>query len=66
MTINTDICRCTGTGCPSRDNCERSAYPVPRGAIVTTAALYVRREPGATACDQYIPIADRSTFKEVA
>ena len=55
MALLSDVSRCAGTGCPSRDICRRYQQPGDKPverAVMT--ALYARREPGAAACDQYL------------
>ena len=54
--------RCAGTGCPSKTNCHR--FTMPRNEEATPAALYVRREAGASACDLYLPVNPVTTFRE--
>ena len=53
---------CEGSKCPSKDNCirhtERNLYEA------VPAALWARREAGASACDMYFPVASVSTFKD--
>lgn len=51
---------CDGTRCPSRNNCLRHVQP----STAPKAALWARREPGATACDQYRAVKVLTTFKE--
>ena len=51
---------CDGTRCPSRNNCLRHEEP----GNGPKAASWARREPGATACDQYRAVKVLTTFKE--
>lgn len=47
--------RCAGLGCPSMKHCNRYCTDAVGGADdIEYAALWVRREAGATACDQFI------------
>lgn len=58
--------KCEGGKCPSSHNCERAQAKYINGETIR-AALFQRREPGASACDLYLPIKqDLSTFEEVA
>ena len=54
--------RCAGTGCPSKANCHR--FTMPRDSESVPAALYVRREAGASACDLFLPVNPVTTFRE--
>lgn len=56
------LCARQGNTCPSKNNCRRFAEV--RGHEYTLAALYVRREPGSTACDMYLPIVVITTFSD--
>ena len=51
-----------GSKCPSKDNCSRHTERNRYEAV--PAALWIRREAGASACDMYQPINSVSTFKE--
>ena len=53
---------CEGNNCPSKDNCRR--HKERNSADSVPAALWVRREPGDSACDMVIFIEPVSTFKE--
>lgn len=64
MPLGYDIARCTGQQCPSADNCQRyTERQVPKGVMVAMAAFYVRREPGDSACDGFMPVQRVSTFE---
>jgi hypothetical protein len=64
MTLPADTARCEGGNCPSRFNCLRFTERKSDMERVTYAALYVRREAGASACDLVIWASPVSTFKE--
>ena len=53
---------CEGSKCPSKDNCSRHTKRNHYEAV--PAALWIRREAGASACDMYLPVASVSTFKD--
>jgi len=56
MALLNDMSRCPGIGCPSKETCRR--FPGATGRIDPGqhyAALYVRRDPDADACDEYLP-----------
>lgn len=47
--------RCAGLGCPSKDRCHRYRTDSVGGHDnVQYAAMWARREAGATACDQFV------------
>lgn len=54
---------CDGGNCPSKKNCQR--HMAPRPLEYVRAALWLRREPGASACDMVAFIEPVTTFKEV-
>lgn len=55
--------RCTGQQCPSANNCRRyTERQIQKGIVAAIAPLYLRREAGADACDQYMPVVLVSTF----
>lgn len=55
--------RCTGQQCPSASNCRRyTERQVPKGVMANFAALYLRREAGDNACDQFLAVKPVSTF----
>ena len=65
--LSTDVSRCEGGSCPSKDNCRRYTERKVQGDYVVNAALWLRREAGASACDSYLPVRVISTFaSEVA
>lgn len=45
--------RCGGDGCPDRHQCHRFR-PLVKGEVAPVTALYVRRDPEARRCDQFI------------
>lgn len=51
---------CEGRKCPSMKNCRR--YTERNSHESVPAALWFRREAGASACDMYLPIEVVSTF----
>ena len=53
---------CEGIKCSSKDNCRRHTERNRYEAV--PAALWIRREAGASACDMYLPVASVSTFKD--
>lgn len=59
-----DKARCPGNNCPSKRNCHR--FTAPRDQDYVEAALYIRREAGASACDCYLPVKPVTTFREDA
>lgn len=64
MALNRDIARCDGGNCPSKHNCLRYTERKVNGDYVVNAALWVRREAGANACDMVMFINQASTFKD--
>jgi hypothetical protein len=62
MTTTNTRCARLGNNCPSKRNCHR--HEDPRDIEFTDAALYVRREAGASACDMVSFINQVTTFKE--
>lgn len=60
--ITTNKTHCAGNGCPSKNNCHN--HTVPRDHDYIDAALYVRREAGANACDMFDPVKPVTTFLE--
>lgn len=48
-----DFTRCPGGDCPSRLSCARF-LDRGNGGQVVLAALYARRDPGSSACPDYI------------
>lgn len=64
MSLSYNKARCSGQQCPSANNCRRyTERHVPKGVIASFAALYLRREAGDSACDQFIPVEVVSTFE---
>lgn len=64
MTLLADITRCDGGNCPSKAECRRYTERNTAGDYTSYAALWIRREEGADACDMIIPTAERrSTFE---
>lgn len=61
--LPTDVTRCDGGNCPSKANCRRYTERFVKADYVSRAALWLRREAGASACDLYMPIEVVSTFK---
>lgn len=55
---------CDGGNCPSKKNCQR--YTAPRPMEFNRAALWLRREAGANACDMVAWANPVTTFKEAA
>ena len=53
---------CEGSKCPSKNNCRR--HTERKHSESVPAALWIRREAGASACDMYLPVASVSTFKD--
>ena len=62
--LSLDATRCDGGNCPSKSNCHRYTDRKTKGDYIINAALWVRREAGANACDMVIFINQVSTFKE--
>ncbi len=60
----TGFSTCEGQKCPSANNCRRFVERKSQESV--PAALWVRREAGASACDMYLPITVVSTFKSEA
>ena len=60
--MNQIFSTCEGSKCPSKDNCRRHIDRNRYEAV--PAALWIRREAGASACDMYLPVASVSTFKD--
>lgn len=58
--VDYSMSHCAGTNCPSLSNCQRFTPNLTNDL----AALHVRREAGATACDRFLPIKLITTFKE--
>lgn len=55
MELLNDESRCAGTDCPSQEICRRCPQPgEPSSGQTLMTALFVRREKGAAACDQYL------------
>lgn len=65
MTISANTARCDGGNCPSKTNCRRYTERSGQGDYILKAALWVRREAGATACDMVMWINPVTTFVEV-
>jgi len=53
---------CDGGNCPSKKNCQR--YTAKRPAEYLRAALWLRRDAGASACDMVVFNAIVTTFKD--
>lgn len=64
MKLANDIARCAGTNCASRANCRRYTQRTTAGDRTLFAAFWARREAGADSCDQIIPVAVTTTFKD--
>lgn len=63
MSLSYDQARCTGQQCPSASNCRRyTERQVPKGVMANFAALYLRRQAGDNACDQFLAVKPVSTF----
>lgn len=63
MSLPSDVARCNGNHCPSRNHCARYLERnVGKGELVAFAAFHVRREAGADSCESIIPVAKLSTF----
>jgi len=58
------MCRCDGGDCPSKTNCRRYIDRRTGGEYMCNAALWCRREAGASACESYLPARVVSTFVE--
>ena len=56
--------RCDGGTCPSKNNCQRYTERKVNGDYIINAALWARREAGASACDMVMWIKPASTFKD--
>ncbi|MBW7903811.1 MAG: hypothetical protein H3C26_20270 [Rhodocyclaceae bacterium] len=63
MDLPHDFARCPGGNCPSRSRCLRYTRRDTAGATAPWAAMDMRREAGASACDQFLPAAPVSTFR---
>lgn len=59
--MNQPFATCEGRNCPSKTNCRRFTERSTVEAV--PAALWIRREAGASACDMYLPIEVVSTFQ---
>ena len=66
MELPNDVARCPGTGCQSAMNCRRYTERAAIDDRTPMAALHLRREAGADACDQVIPVQRVSTFEAEA
>lgn len=66
MRLPNDTARCDGGTCPSKKNCRRYTERSTSGDYVVNAALWLRREAGANACDLVIWGNPMTTFLEVA
>lgn len=64
MPLPHDVARCDGGNCPSKRNCKRYLERKSKGDYVVNAALWIRREAGASACDMVIFDNVVSTFAE--
>lgn len=62
--LSADVARCDGGNCPSKKNCRRYTERKTNSDYVVNAALWVRREAGANACDMVMFINQASTFKD--
>ncbi len=59
-----DIARCDGYYCPSKSNCRRHpGIKITGDNPVPYAAFWARRDPGDSACRQYLPVRIISTFQ---
>lgn len=63
--LSADVARCDGGNCPSKNNCRRYTERKVQGDYVVNAALWLRREAGADACDSLIAVNPISTFNAV-
>lgn len=64
MTLPYNVARCDGGSCPSKRNCLRYLERKTNNEYVVNAALWIRREAGASACDMVIFDNVVSTFAE--
>lgn len=64
MNLTYDITRCDGGDRPSKNQCRRYTDRRTAGEYTSRAALWVRREAGADACDMIMPTIDRSSTFE--
>lgn len=62
--LSNDITRCDGGDCPSKKECQRYTERHTAGEYAR-AALWLRREAGADACDMIMPTAERKSTFEV-
>lgn len=58
--------RCEGGNCPSKKNCRRFTERKAVMNSVPAAALWLRREAGASACDMVMFVTTVTTFKDEA
>lgn len=58
------VARCDGGNCPSKKNCRRYAERISNDLYMVRAALWLRRDAGASACDMVIWIDRVTTFKD--
>lgn len=63
MHLRSDEPRCQGTDCPSAMNCRRYTERATMGDRTPMAAMHLRREAGADACAQIVPVRPVSTFE---
>lgn len=64
MPLPNDVARCDGGNCPSKRNCKRYLERKSKGDYVVNAALWLRREAGASACDMVIFDKPVTTFTD--
>lgn len=64
MNISSNFARCDGGNCPSKMNCRRYVEPIVNHDYTVKAALWVRRDAGANACDLVEWVNTVTTFKE--
>ena len=64
MSLSPTIARCDGGTCPSQRNCKRYLERKSKGDYVVNAALWLRREAGASACDMVIFDKPVTTFTD--
>lgn len=64
MPLPHDVARCDGGNCPSKRNCLRYLERNTNNEYVVNAALWIRREAGASACDMVIFANPVTTFTE--
>jgi hypothetical protein len=63
--LSADVARCDGGNCQSKKNCRRYTERKTNSDYIVNAALWVRRDAGASACDMYRPVEVVSTFMDL-